>query len=209
MKERAPHRIADFLLLLLLALLVLLTVGSWIGEAAGWPVNSLLSAEGLRWCFSHSHENLFNAATMLVWLLLTVWGAVRYTGLDSVIGAMLSARSDRPVSLRQRYALWMAVAVWVVWNVVLLVWGVLPHGVLLSATGRISPSPFMQGLLPSLSVGTLLSVLLYGLLSNRLRRATEIARMFCHGMSSYADWFCICALSSFLWGCVRYMAGLV
>ncbi len=205
----ALHRVADFLLLGLLVLLALVTVGSWIGEAAGWPVNSLLSAEGLRWWFSHSHENLFGTGTMQVWLLLTVWGAVRYTGLDSTVGAMLSGRSDRPVSQRQRHALCVSVVVWMVWGMVMLVWGVLPHGILLSATGRISPSPFMRGLLPALSVGTLLSVLFYGLLSNRIHRAAEVARMFCHGMSSYADWFCICVLASFLWGCVRYMAGLV
>lgn len=209
-RKSIEKRLPELLLLVLLLSLGVAVVGSWIGEAAGWPIKSLLSAEGLRWSFSHLPDRLFNTGTAVCWLLLTVWGAIDYTGFGRVFRALTGRTfaGRMLVSLRQRHALWVSLILLLVWLGVLLMWSVLPHAILLSATGRVYPSPFIHGLLPAVALGVLGVMLLYGLLSNRLRTMAEVARMFFYGVSRHADWLCLYVLASLLYACICYMIGI-
>ncbi|MCM1108119.1 MAG: AbgT family transporter [Clostridium sp.] len=198
------EQISAAILIALLLLLGITFVGSWIGSAAGWPLRSLLSAEGLRWLFARAPGLTARSGVVMLWLLLTAWGALSYVGLPAVLGALFCRR---PVSQRQRHAFGMSAAVLAAWAGLLVMWGVPPHGVLLSATGRLWPSPLVNGLLPAIAVGLIAVALCYGLLGNTISTRREMIRLFSHGVSGHAQWLWLYVVASFLWVCVRYILG--
>ena len=142
-------------LALFVSQLVLMLV-SWLLNAA-YPVGgirSLLSSEGLRWLFGHFADSL--ATPCLVWLLLSAmaYGCLRHSGL-----------LRRPASYRQRRALTIAMLMLAVIIVVLLLLTVVPHAVLLSATGSLWPSPFSASLVPVVAFSVIVISTAYGVIA--------------------------------------------
>lgn len=197
--------IAESVLPLLWVLLLLLAIGSWMAQAAGATVNSLLSPEGLRWLFGNSMNLLFNGGTGMLWLVLTAFGAVRYSGLDQFVFAWIRPRSGHPVSLRQRHACYLALLVWLLYAAVLVGLLLGPQTILLSATGRLAPSPFMSGLLPAVVLGFVLLSLTYGLVSRRLRMLADVGRLITCGTVRYAAWLCLYITVSLLAAALQYV----
>ena len=143
---------------------VVLVLVSWILAAMMTEgVHSLLSSEGIRWLFGSFTSIL--ASPLLVWLLLGLmaYGSLRQSGLLSVSR-----------SYRDRMALRLAVAVIVVYVAVLLLLTMLPHAVLLSASGDLFPSAFSRSLVPVVAFGVMLTSGAYGVMSGRFRSLADI-----------------------------------
>ena len=152
-------KLLPYVALMLFLIQVVLMVGSWLYSAA-YPmsgVHSLLSSEGLRWFLGHFADSL--AQPLLVWIVLL---SLAY---GVAVGSGLFTRSH--VGYRARRALWLSALLGVVCVAVVLLLTVVPHAVLLSATGRLWPSPFSDSLVPVVAFAVTLCSGVYGLVAGR------------------------------------------
>jgi len=72
---------------------------------------------------------------------------------------------------------------------VILMLTVVPHAVLLSATGQLFPSPFSRALVPILSFGLLLLSTVYGWASGRFTTFSDVIDSMAYGISQVAPLF--------------------
>ena len=148
MKRLLPHLAIALLVVQLLIMFV-----SWLLSAA-YPTSelrSLLSSEGLRWFFGQFCTFLARPALVGLLLLSMAWGVLRKSGV-------LSYRS----SYRESRARIMTLLLLAVYIGVILLLTVVPHAVLLSATGNLWPSPFSRSIVPILAFSVLSLSAFYG-----------------------------------------------
>lgn len=170
-------------LVLLLAELVLILL-SWILFAIGEEeVRSLLSSEGIRW-FVGGFTTMVSSP-LLVWLiiLLMAFGAFQKSGLISLTDASYQ------MTYRDKTALRVAIVFLLAYIVVILLLTVIPHAILLSATGALFPSPFSRSIVPLTAFGIALVSIIYGIMSGRLRDIKDILDALSFGISKGAQVF--------------------
>lgn len=170
-------------LVLLLAELVLILL-SWILYAIGEEeVRSLLSSEGIRW-FVGGFTTMVSSP-LLVWLiiLLMAFGAFQKSGLISLTDASYQ------MTYRDKTALRVAIVFLLAYIAVILLLTVIPHAILLSATGALFPSPFSRSIVPLTAFGIALVSIIYGIMSGRLRDIKDILDALSFGISKGAPVF--------------------
>lgn len=170
-------------LVLLLAELVLILL-SWILFAIGEEeVRSLLSSEGIRW-FVGGFTTMVSSP-LLVWLiiLLMAFGAFQKSGLISFTDASYQ------MTYRDKTALRVAIVFLLAYIAVILLLTVIPHAILLSATGALFPSPFSRSIVPLTAFGIALVSIIYGIMSGRLRDIKDILDALSFGISKGAPVF--------------------
>lgn len=178
--------------------LLLLAMASWVFPCLTWilsafdlPVRSLFSDEGLRWLFYNGSASLVGYPIELIILFLLSLGAFRYVGF-------FSRPWKSPVA-------WYATLVLFVALVLLLASGAFSvHSPLVSITGTLQHSPFLFGLPTAFCLVLLVTALFYGLLSGRLKHASDFAALLTYGVSHYASWLLSAMLLSFLVSCIRF-----
>lgn len=189
-------------LLLLTGIVVLV---SWVADIYGWQVSdtasgewvrvqSLLSAEGIRW-----------------WLRSTVDNFRRYAVPEAVIvlslgvGLALHALSGyKPRSRKNRRALTGASLVLALYSLLILCATFSSWGILRGANGGLLRSPFMEGLPFLLSVGFGLTGLVYGFLSGRYRREQDVMAGFLCLMPYVGVYFVWTFFAAQLLACLDY-----
>ena len=186
------------LCILLAAAQVVLVLVSWLIPAAMPDVamRSLLSSEGIRWFFGHFTENL--AHPLLVWFILiyVAFVAYRQGGLQHALSAVL--RGER-LLLRQRTALWVAVAELVVILCIIIALVFVPHAILLSATGNLFPSSFAASLVPLLAFMLFIASVSYATVNGQLRH------IFHPTTDSIAKWLLVYILTMQLWRSILFV----
>ena len=191
-------RVVAYLSLALLVLEVVLVFVSWLLSAtmtAG--VRSLLSAEGIRWLLGHFVDILLSP--VLVWLLLLAmaWGCLQRSRL---LGAIIHRDS-----YSQRFALRATIALAIIYIGVVLWLSVVPHAVLLSATGGLWPSPFSRAFIPLLSLGIILMSISYGVLSRSFSSLSQVTDSMASGIASAAPLFLLYVLLMQLIESIRFV----
>lgn len=164
---------------------LLLVMGSWILSAA-LPmsgIRSMLSGEGIRFFLGHFADLL--ATPLLVWLLLLAmaYGVVLRSG---VISGARSFRSSRA----RLIALLFAAA----YLAVVLSMALVPHAVLLSASGTLWPSPFSASLVPLTAFGLAMVAAVYGIVAGTITSLADIYESFVDGLRRAAALLPICIL---------------
>lgn len=164
---------------------LLLVLGSWILSAA-LPmsgIRSMLSGEGIRFFLGHFADLL--ATPLLVWLLLLAmaYGVVLRSG---VISGARSFRSSRA----RLIALLFAAA----YLAVVLLMALVPHAVLLSASGTLWPSPFSASLVPLTAFGLAMVAAVYGIVAGTITSLADIYESFVDGLRRAAALLPICIL---------------
>lgn len=164
---------------------LLLVMGSWILSAA-LPmsgIRSMLSGEGIRFFLGHFADLL--ATPQLVWLLLLAmaYGVVLRSG---VISGARSFRSSRA----RLIALLFAAA----YLAVVLLMTLVPHAVLLSASGTLWPSPFSASLVPLTAFGLAMVAAVYGIVAGTITSLADIYESFVDGLRRAAALLPICIL---------------
>ena len=164
---------------------LLLVLGSWILSAA-LPmsgIRSMLSGEGIRFFLGHFADLL--ATPLLVWLLLLAmaYGVVLCSGIFS------GTRSFR-TSRARLIALLFAVA----YLAVVLLMTLVPHAVLLSASGTLWPSPFSASLVPLIAFGLAMVAAVYGIVAGTITSLADIYESFVDGLRRAAALLPICLL---------------
>ena len=175
---------------------LLLVLGSWILSAA-LPmsgIRSMLSGEGIRFFLGHFADLL--ATPLLVWLLLLAmaYGVVLRSG---VISGARSFRSSRA----RLIALLFAAA----YLAVVLLMALVPHAVLLSASGTLWPSPFSASLVPLTAFGLAMVAAVYGIVAGTITSLTDIYESFVDGLRRAAALLPICLLLVLICESLRFI----
>ena len=168
MKKYLPH-----IAFLLFAAQLLLMLVSWL-LAAAIPtsgVRSLLSSEGLRWFLGHFADMLGTPLLLCLLLLLMAYGGLKDCGI-------LHFKS----SYRQRRALAITLLLLVVYVGVIVLLVMLPHAVLLSATGSLWPSPFSAAIVPMIAFGIMLLSVVYGYVAGSYRSMSDVYQSLTDGI---------------------------
>jgi len=174
---------------LLIAQLALVLMSWLLSATMTEDVRSLISSEGVRWFFSHFSSML--ATPWLVWLLLLSMAA----GSLCCSGLLETLRPPRsPLHYRQRLALRTSISLLVVYMAGVAALTVVPHAVLLSATGQLWPSPFSRAVVPVLSFALLLVSIVYGWVSGRYATLADVLGSLCYGIAKAAPLFLIYVL---------------
>lgn len=159
---------------------VVLVLLSWLLSATQTEgVTSLLSSEGLRWFFGSFVSML--VSKWLVWLLLL-----------SMAGGCLWQSGLLKVSLngyRERIAFRTTLILFLIYVLVIVALTAVPHAQLLSATGRLFPSPFSRALVPVVAFGLLLHSAVYGWASGRFTSFADVIDSMSYGLQKAAPLF--------------------
>lgn len=162
MKRIVPY----IALVLLLAEMVLILV-SWLLSAAlpNSGVRSMLSGESIRWFLGHFGTIL--ATPILSWLILAAIaiGCLRCCGVFS---------HSSPYTYRERRALLIGGGTLLTCVVAVLLLTVVPHAVLVSATGGFFPSPFSYSLIPVISFSLCAFSIVYGLIADTFQSLRDV-----------------------------------
>ena len=174
MRRYLPH-----IAFLLFAAQLLLMLVSWL-LAAAIPtsgVRSLLSSEGLRWLLGHFSSMLGTPVLLCLLLLLMAYGSLKGCGI-------LHFKS----SYRQSRALIITLLLLVTYVGVIVLLVMIPHAVLLSATGSLWPSPFSAAIVPLIAFGVTLLSAVYGYVAGRYCNMSDVYQSLINGIRYGAPW---------------------
>lgn len=196
-KNLKKHQIGAYLALTLALAQIVLILASWLLTAA-MPdvfVRSLLSAEGIRWFFGRFEENL--ASPLLVWLVL---GSISYGAVASS-GILQFSKQE----YRQRVAMRLVLAEFVLFVFVMLVLILLPHAILLNVMGSLFPSSFSNSVIPYVAFMVMAMSLSFGLMSNKIKGIVGVYEAVVSQFSSCAPLFLLYVLAMQLVCSIQYL----
>lgn len=169
------------LILSLGILQLLLVILSWLLSAMRVEgVRSLLSGEGIRWFIGGFTGMLLQP--LLAWLLLFLiaFGTLQKSGFLRLFQA------HSRWSYRQRIALRVSAFLLVVYVAIVCLLTLLPHAILLSATGSLFPSAFSSSIVPIFCFGIVLLALSYGAVSGMLPSLASMLSALSFGLQQSA-----------------------
>jgi len=197
-----PKKEMGVIVLSLLLAELLLVILSWLLSATRMEdVRSLLSSEGIRWFFGNFTEMV--ASPLLVWLLLGLcaWGCLQRSGL-------LSLLAFSPLTYREKVAMRVSLVFLVIYVVIIALLTLMPHAILLSATGSLFPSAFSRSLVPIVCFGLCLVSLVFGLMSGRLRGFADLLDALSTGIAQGAPLIIVYLFAIQLYESLRFVFNL-
>ena len=168
------NRFSSTLSIVFFLLTLALALFSWIGSIYGLgEVQSLLSAEGIRWVLGHVVENYVQSPVLGIVLILFMGiGIVLRSGLYDAVKRF--AGRNKLLSRKERRALTLAVGVLLLYFAMLVMSMFLPWNLYWNITGGWLHSPFSKGLVYLLSIGMGLGGMVYGYVSDTFRRFSDV-----------------------------------
>lgn len=194
------NRLLGVVCLILLLAEALLVILSWLLSAMMMEgVRSLLSSEGIRWFFGSFTEMM--ASPLLVWilLLLSALGCVQQSGVVEL------SRQSRPITYRERIALRVAFVFLVIYLAIIALLTLMPHAILLSATGEFFPSAFSRSLMPVITFGIILFSVSFAMVAGRLKGLSDILSALSFGIAKGAPLFIVLILLVQFWESIRFV----
>ena len=187
-----------YLALALLILEIALVFVSWLLSASMTAsVRSLLSPEGIRWLCGHFVDILLSPLLIWIILLSMAWGCL--------VKSRLPWAFSRRESYRQRFALRATIAMLIIYAGVVVWLSVIPHAILLSATGGLWPSPFSRAFIPLLSLGVIMFSVIYGTLSRSFSSLTDVTDSMAAGIAKAAPLLVVYVLLMQLIESIRFV----
>ena len=171
----------------------MLTLGvalfSWVGSIYGvGHVQSLLSAEGVRWLMGHVMSNYLQTPALgIILVLMMGMGVVVQSGLWNAL-----KRFFQPgilLSRKERRAMMLAFGVLSVYAMLLVVSILLPWHIAQGVTGVWMHSPLYKGWVYVFSLGVGLSGLVYGYASDTFVRFSDVFDAMSLLIARYASFF--------------------
>ncbi len=201
MKNRVymPHP-ATLLFIATLSLVLL----SWIGSVNGWPVQNMLSVEGVRLTLRHAMEHLRQSPLIPVFVLLTGISLAYASGmLKTLLRQLQLWRGRTYLSHRQRRALQLAVLAFIVYVVCVAVATFSPFAILLGVTGTLNRSPFIEGIVPIVALAFMLPGTLFGIASGTFRNDRDILVGMSRLPIRFIDYFIYLLVTSLFLGTLQ------
>jgi aminobenzoyl-glutamate transport protein len=196
------HQRLGWLCLVTVIAETLLVILSWLLSAMRVEgVRSLLSSEGIRWFFSSFNDLI--ASPVLVWLLVLMCalGCLQKSRVTTIFGGKKS------INFRDRLALYVALAFLLIYVVIILLLTLMPHAILLSATGHLFPSAFSRSLVPIIAFGISIFSVAFGLMAGVMRNLSDILQALSFGIAKGAPLLVFYLFAVQLVGCLRFVFG--
>ena len=196
------HQRLGWLCLVIVIAETLLVILSWLLSAMRVEgVRSLLSSEGIRWFFSSFNDLI--ASPVLVWLLVLMCalGCLQKSRVTTIFGGKKS------INFRDRLALYVALAFLLIYVVIILLLTLMPHAILLSATGHLFPSAFSRSLVPITAFGICIFSVAFGLMAGVMRNLSDILQALSFGIAKGAPLLVFYLFAVQLVGCLRFVFG--
>lgn len=168
----------------------ILTVGavlfSWIGNIYGLEgVQSLLSAEGIRWALNHVIKDYVETPALGIFMVFFMGlGIGVRAGLYEALNRY--CRKESHLSRKERRALLFALMIMGGYLTLVLITLMLPWNFLQSITGSWINSPLAKGGIYILSIGFGLSGMAYGYVSDVFRNVSDVVESMSCLISKFA-----------------------
>ena len=196
------HQRLGWLCLVTVIAETLLVILSWLLSAMRVEgVRSLLSSEGIRWFFSSFNDLI--ASPVLVWflVLMCALGCLQKSGVTSIFGGR------KTINFRDRLAIYVALAFVLIYVVIIILLTLMPHAILLSATGHLFPSAFSRSLVPIIAFGICIFSVAFGLMAGVMRNLSDILQALSFGIAKGAPLIVLFLFAAQLVGCLRFVFG--
>lgn len=185
-ERKFPHAATVFFLLT-----VAVALFSWIGSIYGLgKVQSLLSAEGIRWMLRHVLGNFVQTPALgIVMMLFLGFGIVDHSGIWGTMGR--ARRKGKAISRKERRAIVLAGCILSVYVLMIICTTFAPWTLLRSVTGSLTNSPFQKGIYYLISFGAGISGIVFGYASGRFRDDKDIIRGMSSLFARFSDYFVV------------------
>lgn len=188
-------------------LLVAIWVVSWFAGvvrlfiSGDTGVNSLISAEGVRWALRSAETSLEAAPWGTALLCVVSFGLLYGSGLLHTIAGVLCG--DRP-SANRRHAGLMSLVVLLVSLLLLFVCTIAPWHILMGVTSQLSTSPLFKGWLLLLFLITLFVSAMHGAVYGSYRISSDVMRSVCDMVAYFSPAFVAMLPASGVVPCLQY-----
>lgn len=196
------HQRLGWLCLVTVIAETLLVILSWLLSAMRVEgVRSLLSSEGIRWFFSSFSDLVASPVLVCLLVLMCALGCLQKSRVTTVFSGKKS------INFRDRLALYVALAFLLIYVVIILLLTLMPHAILLSATGHLFPSAFSRSLVPIIAFGISIFSVAFGLMSGVMRNLSDILQALSFGIAKGAPLLVFYLFAVQLVGCLRFVFG--
>ena len=180
----------------------LLVILSWLLSAMRVEgVRSLLSSEGIRWFFSSFNDLIASPVLVGLLVLMCALGCLQKSRVTTIFGGKKS------INFRDRLALYVALAFLLIYVVIIILLTLMPHAILLSATGHLFPSAFSRSLVPIIAFGICIFSVTFGLMSGVMQNLSDILQALSFGIAKGAPLIVFYLFAVQLVGCLRFVFG--
>ena len=180
----------------------LLVILSWLLSAMRVEgVRSLLSSEGIRWFFSSFNDLIASPVLVGLLVLMCALGCLQKSRVTTIFGGKKS------INFRDRLALYVALAFLLIYVVIILLLTLMPHAILLSATGHLFPSAFSRSLVPIIAFGICIFSVAFGLMAGVMQNLSDILQALSFGIAKGAPLLVFYLFAVQLVGCLRFVFG--
>ena len=192
------HQRLGWLCLVTVIAETLLVILSWLLSAMRVEgVRSLLSSEGIRWFFSSFSDLVASPVLVCLLVLMCALGCLQKSRVTTIFSGKKS------INFRDRLALYVALAFLLIYVVIILLLTLMPHAILLSATGHLFPSAFSRSLVPIIAFGISIFSVAFGLMSGVMRNLSDILQALSFGIAKGAPLLVFYLFAVQLVGCLR------
>ena len=196
------HQRLGLLCLVVVIAETLLVILSWLLSALRVEgMRSLLSSEGIRWFFSSFNDLVASPVLVSLLLLMCALGCLQKSGVISIFGR------TKTINFRDRLALYVAIAFLLIYAVIIILLTLMPHAILLSATGHLFPSAFSRSLIPIIAFGICIFSVSFGLMAGVMRNISHILQALSFGIAKGAPLIVFYLFAVQLVGCLRFVFG--
>ena len=196
------HQRLGWLCLVTVIAETLLVILSWLLSAMRIEgVRSLLSSEGIRWFFSSFSDLVASPVLVCLLVLMCALGCLQKSRMTTIFSGKKS------INFRDRLALYVALAFLLIYVVIILLLTLMPHAILLSATGHLFPSAFSRSLVPIIAFGISIFSVAFGLMSGVMRNLSDILQALSFGIAKGAPLLVFYLFAVQLVGCLRFVFG--
>ncbi len=201
MSRRLLTIISAYACLMLFFLQIAVVLGSWVASIL-YPelaIRSMFVGESVRWFWSSLADNM--SSTLLVWLLLSGAMAELFVG-----GGLLKAiMSYKQTTDYERMALIVVAWELVAMVIVLFFLAFVPHAVLLSALGTITPNSYLDSFVIMVIVGVCIMSLTYGMVTGRYSTFVDTFSAAATGVATTAPLVIVYLLAAELYSSVVWI----
>lgn len=191
------NKFLSYLILLLIVVSAMMPIFSWILSALGFDCKSLLSEEGWRWIFYNIPLACANKWNVLCISFTICLGCVIRCGI-------FDRRTKKDIN-----ALYLVSFVFILLVAILLISALHPQSPLLSVTGEIKNSPFIQGL-PTVFIWCIIFLsILYALQTQQIKTIEDFSGLLTYGIRRFAAVILIIMLLSFVIRCIAYIFNII
>lgn len=188
------QKIGNILCIIELSLFVMVPMAAWLASVLGADVVNLVSEEALRWFFRHAGEVLVSYPLSLIIMVVITMGAFIESGMT---GAIREAKSHKK-------ALLISGGTCFVILILLLLPTIIPQNPLMSITGSLIPSPWLNGFPYFLCIDVIISSILFASVEKRLGGILGISRFLSVGIQKYGIWIVNAMMANMIYSLIQF-----